>query len=186
MNTDFGTPIVITALNDGINPLTGDDLTQVAGELFTYVDSTSGSPVSSVSFMTRASALGAGFFVFDTVRESHHVSKSRPPLSRTLACFPRPPPTNFHFHKQHARAIQPMRSSGRESTRTYCVAQLGLCLRNVCSHDGGCGAGNDCGGSTGTLKLFMFHCFRRDGFIFNRSRSTVSDNYVTASWPHQG
>src|SRR5260221_14028473 len=43
INTNFGTPLVVSTLNDGFDQITGKELTAVAGE--TYVDSTSGSPI---------------------------------------------------------------------------------------------------------------------------------------------
>jgi hypothetical protein len=141
VNTNFGTPIVVSALNDGTDPITGIDLTSVAGE--TYVDSSSGSPVIRVVY-DASQCLGAGFFVFDT--GGNHIT------------FPNP--VILYHELSHAFRVatgttQPNDEIPAETDENVLRAQLGLCLRDVNNHGGGCGPGDDCGGSSNGNGCFI-------------------------------
>jgi hypothetical protein len=143
VNTDFGSPIVITALNGGNDPHTGRDET---GNGETYVDSTSGSDIIRVAYDV-SQACGAGIVVFDTggnqisapnpvilyheLSHAFHVAINQIPFPQT-AC-----PGNT--------TDEPAAEIDENVLRT----QLGLCQRDVCNHGGGTGSGNTCGGSDG-------------------------------------
>ncbi|MBA5689559.1 hypothetical protein [Rugamonas apoptosis] len=133
VNTDFGVPIVISALNDGTDPITGIDLTTVAGE--TYIDSSSGISIVRVVY-DASQCLGSGFFVFD--------------VNGKQITFPGP--VLLYHELSHAlRAATGTTQSNdeipAETDENVLRSQEGLCLRDVNNHGGGCGAGDTCGGT---------------------------------------
>jgi hypothetical protein len=134
VNTDFGVPIVISALNDGTDPITGIDLKTVAGE--TYIDSSSGSAIIRVVY-DASQCLGSGFFAFD--------------VNGKQITFPGP--VILYHELSHAlRAATGTTQSNdeipAETDENVLRSQEGLCLRDVNNHGGGCGAGDTCGGTT--------------------------------------
>lgn len=134
INTNFGTPIVVSALNDGIDPISLIDLTTVAG--ITYVDSSSGITVIRVVY-DASQCLGNGFFVFDT--GGNHITF--------------PGPVLLYHELSHALRVatgttQPNDEIPAETDENVLRGLLSLCLRDVNNHDGGCGPGNTCGGSS--------------------------------------
>jgi hypothetical protein len=141
INTNFGTPIVVSALNDGIDPITGQDLTAVAGE--TYIDSTSGSAIIRVVY-DASQCLGSGFFVFDT--SANHITFPNPVLL-------------YHELSHAFRAAQGTTASNdeipAETDENVMRGVLSLCLRDVNNHGGGCGPGSTCGGTSNGNGCFI-------------------------------
>jgi hypothetical protein len=134
VNTDFGVPIVISALNDGTDPITGIDLKTVAGE--TYIDSSSGSAIIRVVY-DASQCIGSGFFAFD--------------VNGNQISFPGP--VILYHELSHAlRAATGTTQANdeipAETDENVLRSQEGLCLRDVNNHGGGCGAGDTCGGTT--------------------------------------
>ena len=131
VNTEFGTPIVITALAGGIDPYSNFDIT---GNGRTYVDSSSGVPIVRVVY-DYTNCNGRGVFVFgDDGRKITF-----------------PPAVMVYHELSHAlRAAtntwQPDDEPPAEADENILRAMFGLCPRDINNHGGGCGAGDDCGG----------------------------------------
>lgn len=133
-------PIVITALNGGNDPHSGQDVT---GNGFTYVDRTGTSPVIRAVYDV-SDCNGQGIQVFDaggnliaeprTVILYHELSHA------------------FHFaigqlpFPQSACPGNPTDEPAAEIDENVLRTQLGLPLRDPCNHDGQCGGGptNSC------------------------------------------
>jgi hypothetical protein len=134
VNTDFGTPIVITALNGGNDPHSGQDET---GNGVTYVDNSSGSAVIRVAYDV-SQCCGSGIFVFDT--SGNHITAPNPViLYHELS----------HAFRAATGTTQTNDEPPAETDENVLRTELRLCLRDVNNHGAGCGAGNDCGGSDG-------------------------------------
>jgi hypothetical protein len=136
VNTNLGKPIVITALPGGIDPHSGLDVT---GNGFTYIDSSGTSPVVRVVY-DDAQCNAAGIFTFDT--GGNQITTPSPvilyhELSHAFRAAPNPPTT------------LPNDEPPAETDENVMRGELGLCQRDINNHNGGCGAGSDCGGSTG-------------------------------------
>ncbi len=138
VNTNFGVPIVITALNGGTDPHTGQNVT---GNGFTFTDTSSGSPVIRVVYDV-SQCCGAGLAAFDTGH--NHITS--------------PNPVILYHELSHALR----RANGTTQTNDEIPAEtdenvmrgvLGLCLRDVNNHDADCAGGNNCGGSDGGIGL---------------------------------
>jgi hypothetical protein len=143
VNTDFGTPIVITAMNGGNDPYSGTDVT---GNGTTYVDSSSGSNIIRVVYDV-SQACGKGLALYDT---GHNTIATPNPviLYHELSHA-------FHFatnqlpFPQTACPGNTTDEPAAEIDENVLRTQLGLCLRDVCNHDGTTGWGSTCGGSLG-------------------------------------
>jgi hypothetical protein len=131
VNTDFGTPIVITALPGGIDPYLGNDVT---GNGQTYVDSTSGFNVIRVVY-DDSQCNGAGIFAFDT--GGNQIS-----FPGTVLLYHE----LSHAYRDATGTTQPNDEIPAETDENVLRAELGLCLRDVNNHGGGCGVGDTCGG----------------------------------------
>jgi len=130
VNTNFGTPIVITALAGGIDPFSGLDIT---GNGATYVDSSSGADVIRVVYDVNQCNF-AGIFTFDTGGN---------PITT-------PNPVILYHELSHAfrgatGTTQPNDEIPARTDENVMRGQLGLCLRDVNSNGLGCGPGSDCG-----------------------------------------
>lgn len=136
VNNNFGAPItttqdiVVTAVNGGNDPYLGVDVT---GNGFTYID---GDVIRVVYDVSRC--CGDGVFNLDV--GGNKISK--------------PNPVVLYHELSHAfRAATGTQAVNdevpAETDENVLRTQLGLCLRDVNSHDGGCGAGDTCGGSDG-------------------------------------
>jgi len=133
VNTDFGTPIVLTALPGGIDPYSGLDVT---GNGFTYIDSTSGADVIRIVY-DDSQCVGSGIFMFDV--DGNHISTPNPViLYHELS----------HAFRAATGTTQPNDEIPAETDENVMRSELGLCLRDVNNHDGGCGSGDSCGGTT--------------------------------------
>jgi hypothetical protein len=122
--------IVVTAINGGNDPYLGIDVTCNG---FTYLDGDVIRVVYDVS-----QGCGAGLALFDTDGN---------PIST-------PNPVILYHELSHAfRAVTDRQEDNdeipAETDENVLRSQLGLCLRDVNNHDGGCGPGDDCGGSAG-------------------------------------
>jgi hypothetical protein len=133
VNTDFGTPIVVTALNGGNDPYLGNDVT---GNGQTYVDSSGASPVIRVVYDV-SNCNGAGIFAFDT--NGNQIAFPRAPLLYHELS---------HAFRDATNSTQPNDEIPAETDENVMRQELGLCLRDVNNHGGGCGAGDTCGGTT--------------------------------------
>lgn len=133
VNTDFGTPIVMTALAGGIDPYSGLDVT---GNGFTYIDSSSGSNVIRVVYDV-SQCNGAGIFMYDI--DGNQIASPNPViLYHELS----------HAYRAATGTTQPNDEPPAETDENVMRSELGLCLRDVNNHDGGCGPGDSCGGSS--------------------------------------
>jgi hypothetical protein len=143
VNTDFGTPIVITALNGGNDPHTGQDET---GNGHTYVDSTGSSPVIRVAYDV-SQACGAGIFTFDV--NGNKITTPNPVILYHELSHAFHDAINQNPFPQNACPGNTTDEPAAEIDENVLRTALGLCQRDVCNHDGGKGAGSDCGGSAG-------------------------------------
>ena len=143
VNTDFGTPIVITALNGGNDPHTGEDET---GNGHTYVDSSSGSNIIRIAYDV-SQACGAGIALYDV--NGNPITTPNPVILYHELSHA------FHIaigqipFPQNACPGNTTDEPAAEIDENVLRAQLGLCLRDVCNHGGQAGPGDDCGGSAG-------------------------------------
>jgi len=135
VNTAFAKLIVITALNGGIDPYSGIDIT---GNGITYEQD-----IPDVGTIIRivydvGQCNGFGIATFDV---------NGNPITT-------PNPVILYHELSHAlrgaqNALQPNDEIPATQDENDMRSHLGLCIRDVNNHDGGCGAGNTCGGSTG-------------------------------------
>ena len=131
VNTDFGTPIVITTLAGGNDPYSGRDIT---GNALTYTDSSGSTPVIRVVW-DDAQCNGSGVYNYDI-------------NGKKIAC---PNPVILYHELSHAYRIAanlPNSEQLAEEDENVMRAELGQCLRDVNNHNGGCGPGDTCGGSS--------------------------------------
>lgn len=123
--------IVVTALNAGIDPYSGFDVT---GNGFTYIDSNVTPSVIRVVYDI-SSCNGAGIHVFDV--DENEISLPRAPLL-------------YHELSHAFRAATdsnlPNDEPPAETDENVMRTAQGYCLRDVNNHDGGCGHGDDCAG----------------------------------------
>jgi hypothetical protein len=136
VNNNFGAPIVttenivVTAVNGGNDPYSGID---VIGNGFCYLD---GDAIRVVYDVSRC--CGEGVFNFDIA--GNKISKPNPVVL-------------YHELSQAFRAATNTQAANdeipAETDENVLRSQLGLCLRDVNNHDGGCGSGDDCGGNDG-------------------------------------
>lgn len=140
VNNNFGAPvtttqnIVVTAMNGGNDPYSGQDVT---GNGITYIDSSGSSTVIRVVYDV-SQCCGKGLACFDT---------SGNPIST-------PNPVILYHELSHAfRAATGTQQTNdeppAETDENVMRTELGLCLRDVNNHGGQCGSGNNCGGSDG-------------------------------------
>jgi hypothetical protein len=134
INTNFGTPIVITALPGGVDPFSGSNIT---GNGATYIDSSSGSPIIRVVYDVNQCNF-AGIFTFDTGGN---------PITT-------PNPVILYHELSHALrgamgTTQPNDEIPARTDENVMRTALALCLRDINNNNLGCGPGNDCGGTTG-------------------------------------
>lgn len=143
VNTDFGTPIVVTALNGGNDPHSGLDVT---GNGFTYVDSSSGSDIIRIAYDV-SQACGAGLALFDV--NGNMIATPNPViLYHELSHAFHQATGNIPFPQDQCPG-NTTDEPAAEIDENVLRAQLGLCLRDVCNHDGTTGIGDTCGGSLG-------------------------------------
>ena len=121
-------------MNGGNDPYSGLDVT---GNGFTYTDTHQGNTVIRVVYDV-SQCCGQGIYMFDT--DGNHISS--------------PNPTILYHELSHAfRAATGTQATNdeppAETDENVMRSELGVCLRDVNNHDGGCGTGNDCGGSDG-------------------------------------
>ncbi|MGA2420375.1 MAG: hypothetical protein ABSG69_09840 [Candidatus Acidiferrum sp.] len=139
---NWGMPILITPLNGGTDPYTGNDLAAKAGE--TFLDTAN--PVIHVVYDISQCG-GAGFYVLDA-SGNHITFPGSVLLYHELSHA-------YHYAINQLPYPQDVCSgvSGDEPAaevdENVLRTELGLCQRNPCSHDGGCGSGSDCGGMSG-------------------------------------
>jgi hypothetical protein len=136
VNNNFGGPIVvqnivITAMNGGVDPISGIDVT---GNGVTYVDPNGGSPVIRVVYDVN-NCNNNGIFVFDV--SNNHISLARPPLLYHELS---------HAFRGATDTNLPNDEPPAETDENVMRTALGYCLRDVNNHDGGCGHGDDCSG----------------------------------------
>ncbi len=128
-----GQNIVVTALLAGIDPHSGLDVT---GNGFTYVDTSSGTSVIRVVYDV-TDCNGQGIFAYDT--NGNQITFPRAPLL-------------YHELSHAFRAVTCTQLTNdeppAETDENVMRSELGLCPRDVNNHGGGCGSGNDCGGSS--------------------------------------
>ena len=129
VNTDFGTPIIITALAGGIDPHSGKDVT---GNAFTYLESSGTAPVIRIVY-DDSQCNGAGTWGLD-VNNNHIATPNSCLLYHELS----------HAYRRAAR--MPDNEQLAIGDENVMRAELGQCLRDVDNHNGGCGPGNTCGG----------------------------------------
>lgn len=140
VNNNFGAPVVttqdiiITALNGGIDPYSGLDIT---GNALSYLDESGPSPVIR-NVCDVSQCCGAGLAGFDTDGN---------PIAT-------PNPVILYHELSHAfREVTGTQEDNDEPPATtdenVMRGVLGLCLRDVNNHGGDCAAGADCGGSDG-------------------------------------
>lgn len=127
--TPAATPIVVTALPGGIDPYS---LLDVTGNGFTY---TLAGVIRVVYDFAQCNH--AGIFVFDV--GGNHISLPNVPLL-------------YHELSHAFRAAngttEPNDEIPAETDENVMRAALGLCLRDVNNHGGGCGSGDNCGGTS--------------------------------------
>lgn len=143
VNTDFGTPIVVTALNGGNDPHSGLDVT---GNGFTYVDSTGGSNIIRVAYDV-SQACGAGLALFDV--NGNPITAPNPVILYHELSHAFHDAIGQNPFPQTACPGNTTDEPAAEIDENVLRAQLGLCLRDVCNHGGQLSAGDDCGGSAG-------------------------------------
>src|SRR5262249_7204947 len=143
VNTDFGTPIVVTALNGGNDPHSGLDVT---GNGFTYVDNSSGSNIIRVAYDV-SQACGAGIALFDI--NGNPIATPNPVILYHELSHAFHDAINQTPFPQNACPGNTTDEPAAEIDENVLRTQLGLCLRDVCNHGGQTGAGDDCGGSAG-------------------------------------
>ncbi|MEO8166024.1 MAG: hypothetical protein ABI619_11580, partial [Betaproteobacteria bacterium] len=140
VNNNFGAPVVttqniiITALNGGIDPYSGED---IAGNAKSYLDESGPSPVIR-NVCDVSQCCGAGLAAFDT--DGNLIAS--------------PNPVILYHELSHAfREVTGTQEDNDEPLATIdenvMRGVLGLCLRDVNNHGGDCAAGADCGGSDG-------------------------------------
>lgn len=139
VNNNFGAPIVttenivITAINGGNDPHSGMDVT---GNGFSYLDETGDSPVIRNVYDV-SNCNGQGIFVFDT--DGDQITFPRVPLL-------------YHELSHAFRAATdsqlPNDEPPAETDENVMRSALELCLRDINNHFGGCGSGDDCGGTS--------------------------------------
>jgi hypothetical protein len=140
VNNNFPSPvtttnkIVVTPLNGGNDPHSGVDVT---GNGITYIDTTGSSPVIRVAYDV-SQCCGSGMFNLDT--GGNHISVPNPVIV-------------YHELSHAFRAVTGTSATNdevpAETDENVLRGVLGLCMRDVNNHDGGCGSGDDCGGSAG-------------------------------------
>ncbi|HEX8906745.1 MAG TPA: hypothetical protein VF771_17980, partial [Longimicrobiaceae bacterium] len=139
VNNNFPAPIVIqnvviTAMSAGIDPYSGLDVT---GNGLTYIDTTVSPSVVRVVYDITL-CLNAGLFGFDV--DGNRITTPRPVLLYHELS---------HAFRRVTNTRQPNDEPPAETDENDMRTALGLCLRDVNNHDGGCGGGDDCGGGTG-------------------------------------
>jgi hypothetical protein len=107
----------------------------IAGEAF--VDSSSGSPVIRVVYDANQ-CLGNGFFVLDI--GGNHITFPGPVIVYHELS---------HAFRAATGTTQTNDEIPAETDENVLRGLLSLCLRDVNNHDGGCGPGNTCGGTSG-------------------------------------
>ena len=122
--------VVITALNAGIDPHSGVDVT---GNAFAYFDSSVTPTVIRVAYDISL-CLNAGMFAFDV--NGTHISTPRSVLLYHELS---------HAFRGMTGTQQPNDEPPAETDENDMRTALELCLRDVNNHDGGCGPGDDCG-----------------------------------------
>jgi hypothetical protein len=126
--------IVVTPLNGGNDPHGSGDIT---GNGVAYIDSTGPSLVIRIVYDV-SQCCGSGIFLFDT--GGNRISDPNPVIVYHELS---------HAFRAVTRTNLPDDEVPAETDENVLRAQLGLCLRDVTNHDGGCGGGDDCGGSAG-------------------------------------
>lgn len=146
VNTAFAAPLVVTAFNGGVDPISG--LT-VTGNGFTYVDSTQGFDIVRIVY-DAGQCFGAGIATRDTANN---------PIST-------PNPVVLYHEMSHAFHIlsgtfQPNGADEPPARMDENVlrGQLNLCLRDVNSNVAACGAGSNCTGTTDAPGDTGISCF---------------------------
>lgn len=125
VNTNFGMPIVITGLPAGVaDPHTGRDET---GNGATFVDRTGASPVIRVVYDV-GQCNGTGIFLFDT-GGNHIIAPNSVILYHELS----------HAFHVATGTSQPNDEPPAETDENVMRAELGIPLRDINNHDGGCG-----------------------------------------------
>lgn len=123
--------IVVTALNAGIDPYSGQDVT---GNGFTYVDSTG--PVTVIRVVYDITLCnGNGIFVFDV--NGNHISLARAPLLYHELS---------HAFRGATNSNLPNDEPPAETDENVMRTAMGYCLRDINNHGGGCGGGDNCSG----------------------------------------
>lgn len=134
INTNFGTPIVITPLPGGTDPFSGLNIT---GNGATYIDSSSGSPIIRVVYDVNQCNF-AGIFTFDT--GGNQITTPNPViLYHELS----------HAFRGATGTTQPNDEIPARTDENVMRTELALCQRDINNNNLGCGAGNNCGGSDG-------------------------------------
>ncbi|MBA5605225.1 hypothetical protein H3H36_07630 [Duganella sp. FT3S] len=131
-NTDFGAPIIVTALNGGNDPYKGNDIT---GNAQAYTDHSPGHLVIRIVYDV-SQCCGKGIVARNNNGDNITV----------------PNPVLLYHEMAHVFLEvnhQPDVESSVIGDENVLRAQLGQCLRNVNDHEGGCGDGSDCGGNDG-------------------------------------
>lgn len=139
VSTDWDKDIVVTAVNGGNDPYTGEDMT---GNGHSYVDGDVIRVVYDVS-----QACGAGITLVDV--DGNAISAPNPViLYHELSHAFHAAIDQLPFPQTECPGITSDEPAA-EIDENVMRAQLGLCLRDVCNHDGSTGAGQTCGGSDG-------------------------------------
>ncbi|HEU4843691.1 MAG TPA: hypothetical protein VFT05_05460 [Burkholderiaceae bacterium] len=131
-NTDFGVPIIVTALNGGNDPYKGNDIT---GNAQAYTDRSPGHLVIRIVYDV-SQCCGKGIVARNNNGDNITV----------------PNPVLLYHEMGHVFLELnhlPDVESAVIADENVMRSQLGQCLRNVNDHEGGCGDGSDCGGSDG-------------------------------------
>jgi hypothetical protein len=144
VNTDFGTPIVITALNGGNDPHGGGDVT---GNGFTYTQGSGSSMVIRVVYDV-SQACGAQITTFDV--NGNKITTPNPVILYHELSHAFHIAINQTPFPQNACPGNTTDEPAAEIDENVLRTALGLCQRDVCNHNGGTGAGSDCGGSAGS------------------------------------
>jgi hypothetical protein len=125
VNTDFGVPIVITGVSAGVaNPHGGQDET---GNGLTFTDNSSGSPVIRVVYDV-GQCNGTGIFTFDT-GGNHIITPNPVILYHELS---------HALHDATGTAL-PNDEPPAETDENVMRTELGITLRDINNHNGGCG-----------------------------------------------
>src|SRR5262249_17818674 len=143
-------PIVITAMNGGNNPYKGGDVITGKGE--TFVDNTDPKkPVIRVVYDVSqccTGTIGGGIACYDT--KGNVISAPNPVVLYHELSHAYHVATNQLPFPQNACKSDTSDEPAAEIDENVLRNQLGLCLRDVCNHGGGCWYNaNDCGGSSG-------------------------------------